>query len=67
MHINTLLEGMVKVKASDLHLKVGSPPMMRVNGELRPINSSSLTPQATEEWMAEITPPRKRQVFDPKP
>src|ERR1043165_6105063 len=34
MHINQLLQTAVASGASDLHLKVGSYPMMRVNGTL---------------------------------
>jgi twitching motility protein PilT len=34
MHINDLLKIAVASGASDLHLKVGSYPMMRVNGNL---------------------------------
>src|SRR4051812_30987136 len=34
MHINELLQTAVASGASDLHLKVGSYPMMRVNGTL---------------------------------
>lgn len=37
MKINELLEITVKSKASDLHMTVGRPPMIRVFGELTPI------------------------------
>src|SRR5258708_19519046 len=36
MHVNDLLKIAVESGASDLHLKVGSFPMMRVRGVLRP-------------------------------
>jgi len=36
MHVNDLLKIAVEAGASDLHLKVGSYPMMRVRGALRP-------------------------------
>src|SRR3954466_1591676 len=38
MHVNDLLKIAVDSGASDLHLKVGSFPMMRVRGALRPAN-----------------------------
>src|SRR5436190_1687801 len=38
MHVNDLLKLAVDQGASDLHLKVGSYPMMRVGGTLRPVN-----------------------------
>ena len=36
MHVNDLLKIAVENGASDLHLKVGSLPMMRVRGSLTP-------------------------------
>jgi len=38
MHVNDLLKLAVEQGASDLHLKVGSYPMMRVGGLLRPVS-----------------------------
>src|SRR5689334_25229412 len=40
MHVNDLLKIAVEHGASDLHLKVGSYPMMRVRGELVPATDS---------------------------
>src|SRR5712691_7255561 len=37
MHVNDLLKLAVEQGASDLHLKVGSYPMMRLRGVLRPV------------------------------
>src|ERR1700730_10622953 len=39
MHVNDLLKVAVESSASDLHLKVGSFPMMRVRGVLTPANN----------------------------
>lgn len=52
--LDDLLRKMIDVGASDLHLKVGSPPIMRVDGELHPTNLETLTPQDTETY-AEAT------------
>jgi twitching motility protein PilT len=38
MHINDLLKMAVENRASDLHLKVGAFPVLRVDGVLRPMN-----------------------------
>jgi twitching motility protein PilT len=38
MHVNDLLKVAVENGASDLHIKVGTFPMMRVRGALRPVN-----------------------------
>lgn len=37
LKIELLLEEVVKKDASDLHLQVGSPPMLRIDGSLRPV------------------------------
>jgi twitching motility protein PilT len=64
MNIHALLEGMAKMNASDLHLKVGSPPMLRINGSLRPVEHPPLDDKTTAEVMQQITPSPKRKVFD---
>ena len=64
MNIHALLEGMSKMNASDLHLKVGSPPMLRINGTLRPVEHPPLDDKTTAEVMQQITPPAKRKIFD---
>jgi twitching motility protein PilT len=38
MHVNDLLKSAVDEGASDLHIKVGSYPMMRLRGNLIPVN-----------------------------
>ena len=38
MHVNDLLKIAVDSGASDLHLKVGGCPMMRVRGALTPVD-----------------------------
>jgi len=40
--IEILLEEVVKKKASDLHLQVGLPPMLRVDGRLTPVPGTDL-------------------------
>ncbi|MGZ3657721.1 MAG: type IV pilus twitching motility protein PilT [Bdellovibrionota bacterium] len=41
--IHSLLKGLVKHKASDLHVKVGRPPLYRINGKLLPAKLPPLT------------------------
>ncbi|MBL8840511.1 MAG: type IV pilus twitching motility protein PilT [Planctomycetes bacterium] len=55
MSIRTLLELMVKKEASDLHLKVGSPPGLRIHGELIPIDGMPpLTPRTAQDYCEEL-------------
>ena len=49
--IDTLLKDAVAAGASDIHLKVGSPPVMRVGGQLRRMDAyESLRPDDTKEY-----------------
>ncbi len=53
--MNELLEAEVSEGASDLHLTVGLPPMLRINGGLQPLDCSPLMPEDTERLMKSIT------------
>src|ERR1035437_6171830 len=53
--MNELLESEVGEGASDLHLTVGLPPMLRINGSLQPLDCGPLMPEDTERLMKSIT------------
>jgi twitching motility protein PilT len=64
MHVNDLLKLAVEAGASDLHLKVGSYPMMRVRGDLVPANEvSRLTHEDTVGMAAAVMSTQQRQKF----
>jgi twitching motility protein PilT len=53
--LDSALRETVELGGSDLHAKVGSPPMARVNGELAPLESyESLTSEDTEAALDQI-------------
>ena len=54
MHINDLLKIAVASGASDLHLKVGSYPMMRVNGTLTVASEAKRLERTDTEAMASV-------------
>lgn len=56
-----LLETVFSVKASDLHIAVGQPPVLRVNGRLRRLEAKLLEPDDTTALMKSITPDRCQQ------
>ena len=58
--IEELLRQLVSVDGSDLHLKVGSPPMVRVDGALRRVGESPLSPEETGGLAGFIMPPERR-------
>ncbi len=54
MSLKELLEITIKQNASDLHLTVGVPPTIRINGELSTVSSDKLQPTDTEKYSREI-------------
>lgn len=56
MELNELLEVVVKHNASDLHITVGKPPVVRVDGSLEPLELDVLKPKDTETYVKAITP-----------
>lgn len=52
-----LLQLAVDEGASDIHLSVGAPPVLRIHGSLHPLDCDTLRPGDTERLMGEITPP----------
>ncbi len=50
-----LLQLVVDEGASDLHIEVGIPPVLRIHGGMHPIDAPPLTPEDTERLMKSIT------------
>jgi twitching motility protein PilT len=63
--IDHLFHAMVKVGASDLHLCVGSPPTVRKDGRMQPLDPAAgpLNPEELERLLAPITPEANRKEF----
>src|SRR6185437_8264560 len=59
--IDKLLQTVCTQKASDLHLTVGSQPMLRLHGHMRPLATKVLEPSDTVSLMKSITPERCQQ------
>jgi twitching motility protein PilT len=56
-----LLETVIRVNGSDIHLHVGRPPVLRVDGRLRFLETKSLEPDDTVALMKSVTPERNQQ------
>ncbi|MBN1395414.1 MAG: type IV pilus twitching motility protein PilT [Pirellulales bacterium] len=59
--IDKLLQTVVNRNASDLHIAVGQPPVIRVDGHLVRLETKVLTPEDTMSLMKSITPERCQQ------
>jgi twitching motility protein PilT len=62
--LRELLEQMVKMGASDLHLTVGSPPVVRVDGKLQRLSYDSLTSEQTKKLSYSMLNEKQKQKFE---
>ena len=62
--IEELLDVAGKHKASDVHITVGVPPKMRVNGELQNMDYPILMPDDAENIIMGILDRRHREIFE---
>jgi len=62
--LRELLELMVKRNASDLHLTVGSPPQLRIDGKLVKTEFDPLTPEDTRKLAYSIMSEKQRKRFE---
>jgi twitching motility protein PilT len=54
---------MVQRNGSDLHLKVGRPPTIRVSGDLEPLDQAALKPEDLKALAEQIMTPRQVKEF----
>jgi twitching motility protein PilT len=64
MDITELLSFAVKHKSSDLHLSADSPPMIRVDGDIRKINIPALNHKQVQELVYDIMNDRQRKEYE---
>jgi Tfp pilus assembly pilus retraction ATPase PilT len=66
-NFKAILQQMVQSSASDLHLKVGRPPTLRVHGELSPLPLPALRPEDLSSLAKEIMSPKQVKEFTEYP
>ena len=57
LEVDKYFRALVKLEGSDLHMKVGQPPIVRVNGKLKPLNRG---PIDAEEMCRLVVPDDER-------
>jgi twitching motility protein PilT len=62
--VDKLFRACVKLEASDLHLKVGKPPMVRVNGTLRPMSRGPIEDDEMVRLCFPLMNERNRKIFE---
>ncbi len=61
---NVLFRMVMKHEASDLHLKVGQPPMMRLRGDIRRMEMRPLTQDDMERLLLPVLTAKQRKILD---
>jgi twitching motility protein PilT len=64
MHIDELLRQAADARASDLHLAVGIPPMIRVSGVLQPIGDAPVSAEQVAHLAYGMFSPYHKKRFD---
>ena len=62
--LHQLLKAMVEKGASDLHITTGSPPQLRIDGELVPLKMAPLTPVETKQLCYSILTDAQKHKFE---
>src|SRR5919199_3596201 len=62
-NFKAVLQRMIQQNASDLHLKVGRPPVLRVNGDLTLLDQPPLRPDDLKLIAEQIMTPRQVKEF----
>ena len=64
MEINKLLEYSIESGASDLHLSVGSIPMVRINGTMKPLNMEPLSKDQMDSIIPQVMDEEQMKKFN---
>ncbi len=65
-NIVTLLRQMVEKDSSDLHLRVGMPPVFRINGKLMPLGKTPFTKEDMVQIAKQCLTDKQKREFDEK-
>jgi twitching motility protein PilT len=61
--LDALLRTMVERNASDLHLRCGEPPILRLHGEMSRLDQAPLEPHVLDAMLRSIMPERNRREY----
>ncbi|HEX7979321.1 MAG TPA: type IV pilus twitching motility protein PilT [Gemmatimonadaceae bacterium] len=61
--LDALLRAMVEKGASDLHLRCGEPPILRLHGEMHRLDEPALEPLWLDAMLRSIMPERNRREY----
>ncbi len=64
LEVDKIFRALVKLQGSDLHMKVGQPPIVRVNGTLKPLNRPPIDNEEMVRLLVPMLDARARGIFE---
>ena len=64
LEVDKLFRAIVKLEGSDLHLKVGRPPIVRVDGTLKPLSRPPIEKEEMVRLLFPMMDKRNRKIFE---
>ncbi len=64
LEVDKYFRALVKLEGSDLHMKVGQPPIVRVHGKLKPLNRPAIEMKEMCRLLFPMMNKRHRTIFD---
>ncbi|GAB5402004.1 MAG: PilT/PilU family type 4a pilus ATPase [Aureliella sp.] len=64
LEVDKIFRALVKLEGSDLHMKVGNPPIVRVSGQLKPLNRPPIDNDEMVRLLVPMLDPRNRKIFE---
>jgi twitching motility protein PilT len=64
LEVDKLFRALVKLEGSDLHLKVGQPPMVRVGGDLKALNRPAIEDEEMVQLLLPMMDERNLIIFE---
>ena len=63
LEVDKIFRAVVKLEGSDLHMRVGSPPMVRTKGELRALNRGPVDSEEMVRLLMPMLDERAQKIF----
>ncbi len=64
LEVDKIFRALVKLQGSDLHMKVGQPPIVRVHGDLKPLNRPPIENEEMVRLLVPMLDERARRIFE---
>ena len=64
LEVDKIFRALVKLEGSDLHMKVGRPPIVRINGSLKDLNRGPIEREEMVRLLFPMMDKKNRKIFE---